>query len=163
MHLLTYFVQYFLCWIHVNLCLKRKFKLNWNLNLPNRSFPKRASRSSPTSTWWTWLAVSARGHQGLKPTGSKRGQPSTWASPLWATLSGWPAVSSSFIGFCLVLMFSLSFSALADVAVGKRVVHIPYRDSVLTKLLQSALGGNSRTVMVNICGNQCWLFAELSW
>ncbi|XP_043951875.1 kinesin-like protein KIF28P [Gambusia affinis] len=39
-------------------------------------------------------------------------------------------------------------SALADVAVGKKVVHIPYRDSVLTKLLQSALGGNSRTVMI---------------
>ncbi|XP_044202118.1 kinesin-like protein KIF28P isoform X1 [Thunnus albacares] len=39
-------------------------------------------------------------------------------------------------------------STLADVAVGKKVVHIPYRDSVLTKLLQSALGGNSRTVMV---------------
>ncbi|XP_024862257.1 kinesin-like protein KIF28P isoform X2 [Kryptolebias marmoratus] len=39
-------------------------------------------------------------------------------------------------------------SALADVAMGKKVVHIPYRDSVLTKLLQSALGGNSRTVMI---------------
>ncbi|KAJ8393049.1 hypothetical protein AAFF_G00069530 [Aldrovandia affinis] len=39
-------------------------------------------------------------------------------------------------------------SSLADVAVGKRVVHIPYRDSILTKLLQSALGGNSRTVMI---------------
>ncbi|XP_076012339.1 kinesin-like protein KIF28 [Genypterus blacodes] len=39
-------------------------------------------------------------------------------------------------------------SALADVAVGKKVVHIPYRYSVLTKLLQSALGGNSRTVMI---------------
>ncbi|XP_023188095.1 kinesin-like protein KIF28P [Xiphophorus maculatus] len=39
-------------------------------------------------------------------------------------------------------------SALADIAVGKKVVHIPYRDSVLTKLLQSALGGNSRTVMI---------------
>lgn len=35
-------------------------------------------------------------------------------------------------------------------AVGKKVVHIPYRDSVLTKLLQSALGGNSRTVMVTL-------------
>ncbi|XP_058255298.1 kinesin-like protein KIF28 [Hemibagrus wyckioides] len=39
-------------------------------------------------------------------------------------------------------------SALAEVALGKRVVYIPYRDSVLTKLLQSALGGNSRTVMI---------------
>ncbi|OCT79973.1 hypothetical protein XELAEV_18026790mg [Xenopus laevis] len=39
-------------------------------------------------------------------------------------------------------------SALAEAAVGKRVLHIPYRDSVLTKLLQSALGGNSRTVMI---------------
>uniref|UniRef100_A0A3B4GKQ2 Si:rp71-84d9.1 n=1 Tax=Pundamilia nyererei TaxID=303518 RepID=A0A3B4GKQ2_9CICH len=38
--------------------------------------------------------------------------------------------------------------SLADVAVGKKVVHIPYRDSALTKLLQSALGGNSRTVMI---------------
>ncbi|KAK6490105.1 kinesin-like protein KIF28P [Huso huso] len=39
-------------------------------------------------------------------------------------------------------------SSLAEVAVGKKSVHIPYRDSVLTKLLQSALGGNSRTVMI---------------
>lgn len=42
----------------------------------------------------------------------------------------------------------LSCSCLADVAVGRKGVHIPYRHSVLTKLLQSALGGNSRTVMV---------------
>ncbi|KAK3563580.1 hypothetical protein QTP86_030937, partial [Hemibagrus guttatus] len=39
-------------------------------------------------------------------------------------------------------------SALAEVALGKKAVYIPYRDSVLTKLLQSALGGNSRTVMI---------------
>ncbi|TNM90700.1 hypothetical protein fugu_002989 [Takifugu bimaculatus] len=39
-------------------------------------------------------------------------------------------------------------SSLADVAAGRRGVHIPYRDSVLTKLLQSALGGNSRTVVI---------------
>ncbi|KAL7987513.1 hypothetical protein Chor_006432 [Crotalus horridus] len=39
-------------------------------------------------------------------------------------------------------------SALAEAAMGKKVLHIPYRDSVLTKLLQSALGGNSRTIMI---------------
>ncbi|XP_077659063.1 kinesin-like protein KIF28P [Urocitellus parryii] len=39
-------------------------------------------------------------------------------------------------------------SALADAAIGKKVLHIPYRDSVLTKLLQSALGGNSRTTLI---------------
>ncbi|XP_045715329.1 kinesin-like protein KIF28P [Phyllostomus hastatus] len=39
-------------------------------------------------------------------------------------------------------------SALADAAVGRRVLHVPYRDSVLTKLLQSALGGNSRTTLI---------------
>ncbi|XP_075906177.1 kinesin-like protein KIF28 isoform X2 [Nelusetta ayraudi] len=39
-------------------------------------------------------------------------------------------------------------SSLADVAVGRKGIHIPYRHSVLTKLLQSALGGNSRTVML---------------
>ncbi|XP_013392801.1 kinesin-like protein KIF28P [Lingula anatina] len=39
-------------------------------------------------------------------------------------------------------------SALADLAMGKKKVMVPYRDSVLTKLLQSALGGNSRTIMI---------------
>uniref|UniRef100_A0A8D2FNL0 Kinesin-like protein n=1 Tax=Theropithecus gelada TaxID=9565 RepID=A0A8D2FNL0_THEGE len=39
-------------------------------------------------------------------------------------------------------------SALADAAVGKKVLHVPYRDSLLTKLLQSALGGNSRTALI---------------
>ncbi|XP_007935192.1 kinesin-like protein KIF28P [Orycteropus afer afer] len=39
-------------------------------------------------------------------------------------------------------------SALADAAMGKKVLHIPYRDSILTKLLQSALGGNSRTTLI---------------
>ncbi|XP_046712112.1 kinesin-like protein KIF28P [Silurus meridionalis] len=39
-------------------------------------------------------------------------------------------------------------SALAEVALGRKAVYIPYRDSILTKLLQSALGGNSRTVMI---------------
>uniref|UniRef100_A0A673SVA5 Kinesin-like protein n=1 Tax=Suricata suricatta TaxID=37032 RepID=A0A673SVA5_SURSU len=39
-------------------------------------------------------------------------------------------------------------SALADAATGKKVLHVPYRDSVLTKLLQPALGGNSRTTLI---------------
>ena len=39
-------------------------------------------------------------------------------------------------------------SALAEQASGKQS-RVPYRDSVLTKLLQNALGGNSRTVMIS--------------
>eukprot|EP01135_Chromosphaera_perkinsii_P006545 Nk52_evm17s539 gene=Nk52_evmTU17s539 len=39
-------------------------------------------------------------------------------------------------------------SALADKSLGKKNVMVPYRDSVLTKLLQNALGGNSKTVMI---------------
>jgi hypothetical protein len=46
-----------------------------------------------------------------------------------------------------------SLSALGNVinalsAGGKKVTHIPYRDSKLTRLLQESLGGNSRTVMI---------------
>ncbi|CAK8695890.1 unnamed protein product [Clavelina lepadiformis] len=39
-------------------------------------------------------------------------------------------------------------SALADLSMGKKKVLVPYRDSVLTKLLMSALGGNSKTIMI---------------
>lgn len=39
-------------------------------------------------------------------------------------------------------------SALADLSMGKKKVLVPYRDSVLTKLLQNALGGNSKTIMI---------------
>lgn len=55
---------------------------------------------------------------------------------------------TSFSGGVVNQPTPLFSSSLADVAAGRRGVHIPYRDSVLTKLLQSALGGNSRTVMV---------------
>jgi len=33
-------------------------------------------------------------------------------------------------------------------SLGKKKVLVPYRDSVLTKLLQNALGGNSKTIMI---------------
>lgn len=51
-----------------------------------------------------------------------------------------PKLAFDFKMFC--------FSALADIAGGKKNVLVPYRNSVLTKLLQTALGGNSRTIMV---------------
>ncbi|XP_006817088.1 kinesin-related protein 1-like, partial [Saccoglossus kowalevskii] len=38
--------------------------------------------------------------------------------------------------------------ALADTGSGKKSGHVPYRDSVLTKLLKNALGGNSKTIMI---------------
>ncbi|XP_041367866.1 kinesin-like protein KIF28P [Gigantopelta aegis] len=38
--------------------------------------------------------------------------------------------------------------ALADQSSGKKKVLVPFRDSVLTRLLQNALGGNSKTIMI---------------
>lgn len=43
-------------------------------------------------------------------------------------------------------------SALADAK--KKVVHVPYRDSKVTRLLKDSLGGNSRTLMVT-CLSPC--------
>ena len=39
-------------------------------------------------------------------------------------------------------------SDLADREMGKKIKRIPYRDSVLTRILQNALGGNSKTLML---------------
>jgi len=39
-------------------------------------------------------------------------------------------------------------SALADKSMGKKNVFVPYRNSQLTYLLQDALGGNSKTIMI---------------
>uniref|UniRef100_A0A1I8IKH8 Kinesin-like protein 6 n=1 Tax=Macrostomum lignano TaxID=282301 RepID=A0A1I8IKH8_9PLAT len=49
-------------------------------------------------------------------------------------------LSLSTLGNCI--------KALADQSSGNSKVMVPFRDSVLTKLLQNALGGNSKTVMI---------------
>lgn len=48
-------------------------------------------------------------------------------------------LSLTWLGNCI--------SALASKESGKKV-EIPYRESILTKLLKKALGGNSKTIMV---------------
>ena len=47
-----------------------------------------------------------------------------------------------------------SLLALGNViaALGSGSKHVPYRDSVLTRLLQESLGGNASTVMIANCG-----------
>lgn len=47
---------------------------------------------------------------------------------------------------CGLLALGNVISALGDKS--KRALHIPYRDSKLTRLLQDSLGGNSQTVMI---------------
>ncbi|CAM9163815.1 unnamed protein product [Ectocarpus fasciculatus] len=50
---------------------------------------------------------------------------------------------------------NLSLAALGNVIsalVDGKAVHIPYRDSKLTRLLQNSLGGNAKTVMCANCG-----------
>ena len=42
----------------------------------------------------------------------------------------------------------LVISKLADIGMGKKGVIVPYRDSCLTRILQNALGGNSKTLMI---------------
>lgn len=47
---------------------------------------------------------------------------------------------------CGLLALGNCISALGDKS--KRALHVPYRDSKLTRLLQDSLGGNSRTLMI---------------
>lgn len=47
---------------------------------------------------------------------------------------------------CGLLALGNVISALGDMS--KRALHVPYRDSKLTRLLQDSLGGNSQTVMI---------------
>ena len=49
--------------------------------------------------------------------------------------------------------------ALAEQCEGKNV-RVPFRASVLTKLLQNALGGNSKTVMVRHMGSKKIVFSK---
>ena len=58
--------------------------------------------------------------------------------------------------FTEAININLSLSALGNVinalTSNKKLKHIPYRDSKLTRILQDSLGGNSKTVMIaNIC------------
>ena len=46
-------------------------------------------------------------------------------------------------------VLGLVISTLADKAMGKgKNIIVPYRDSCLTRILQNALGGNSKTLMI---------------
>jgi hypothetical protein len=46
-------------------------------------------------------------------------------------------------------VLGLVISKLADKAIGKtKDIVVPYRDSCLTRILQNALGGNSKTLMI---------------
>ncbi|XP_050042302.1 kinesin-like protein KIF21A isoform X3 [Dermacentor andersoni] len=53
---------------------------------------------------------------------------------------------------CGLLALGNVISALGDAS--RKVLHVPYRDSKLTRLLQDSLGGNSRTLMI-ACVSPC--------
>lgn len=53
---------------------------------------------------------------------------------------------------CGLLALGNVISALGDAS--RKVLHVPYRDSKLTRLLQDSLGGNSRTLMI-ACISPC--------
>jgi hypothetical protein len=45
-------------------------------------------------------------------------------------------------------VLGIVISSLAQISEGKKKVVVPYRDSALTRILQNALGGNSKTLMI---------------
>jgi len=47
-----------------------------------------------------------------------------------------------------LLTLGSCIKALSLISEGKRNVHVPYRNSKLTRLLKDSLGGNCRTVMI---------------
>jgi kinesin family member 21 len=51
--------------------------------------------------------------------------------------------------FVMQLALGNVISALGDSS--RKALHVPYRDSKLTRLLQDSLGGNSRTLMIACC------------
>lgn len=57
----------------------------------------------------------------------------------------------------------MSLSALGNVIsalVDGKTMHVPYRDSKLTRLLQDSLGGNSKTIMVANIGPASYNYEE---
>jgi len=47
-----------------------------------------------------------------------------------------------------LLTLGSCIQALSQLSEGKRNVHVPYRNSKLTRLLKDSLGGNCKTVMI---------------
>lgn len=63
------------------------------------------------------------------------------------------------------IKINLSLSTLGKVIqhlVDAKATHIPYRDSLLTRLLQDSLGGNTKTVMIANVGPSSYNYDETS-